>query len=491
MATNRFDVIILGGGPAGERAAVQAARFGRRVALIEREHVVGGTCVNWGTIPSKTLRESAVYVWGLKNSRIEGIRSEITDQITMAGFMYRERQVVQRELELINRTLEKYAIELFEGAGCFIDSHTVSITGKDGRERLRIQGEVIVIATGTVPNRPSDIIFDDATIFDSSTILRLSRVPESMLLLGAGVIGVEYASIFAALGIEVTLVDAREQLLPFLDREIAVLLARNLKKLGIVLVQEDRYSRIEVVPGPKPTVRCNAQSGNVFEADVLLYCVGRDGDTHNLGLERIGIRPNERGLLQVNEFFQTVHSHIYAVGDVIGYPALTSTSAEQGRQAVRHAFSIPGPRARIEMLPFALYTIPEISFVGWSEEGARERGIDYIVGRAQYGMNPRGQILGDTDGILKLIFEAKSLRLLGVHVVGTGASELIHIGQAFLENQSDAWQIAETLYNYPTLSDMYRHAALDAIGAGRRRDDDELRSHRSHAAQQTTDKVLS
>ncbi len=478
MTTNRFDVIILGAGPAGERAAVQAGRSGRRVALVEREHVVGGTCVNWGTIPSKTLRESAVHIWGLKNSRIEGIRSEITDQITMAGFMYRERQVVQRELELINRTLDKYTIQLFEGTGSFIDPHTVSITGKDGRDRLRIQGEVIVIATGSVPNRPADISFDDTRVFDSNTILRLTRMPESMLLLGAGVIGVEYASIFAALGIEVTLVDTREQLLPYLDREIAAQLAHNLKKLGILLVPEDRYERIEILRKRKPTVCCHAQSGNVFEADVLLYCVGRDGDTRNLGLERIGIKPNERGLLEVNEFFQTTQPHIYAVGDVIGYPALTSTSAEQGRQAIRHAFNIPGPRARTEMLPFAIYTIPEISFIGRSEEDMRKDGIDYVLGRAQYGMNPRGQILGDVDGVLKLIFEAESLRLLGVHIIGTNASELIHIGQAFLRNESDAWQIAETIYNYPTLSDMYRHAALEAVAFKRRRtvDDESRRS---------------
>lgn len=469
MATNRYDVIILGGGPAGERAAVQAARSGKRVALIERENVIGGTCVNWGTIPSKTLRESAVYVWSLRNRKIEGIRSEITDRITMAGFMHRERLVVQRELELINRTLEKYAIELFEGQARFVDAHTVSIHRRDGHERLRVQGDVIVIATGSDPNRPSDIDFNGETIFDSTTILHLSRVPESMILLGAGVIGVEYAAIFAALGIQVTLVDTRDQLLPYLDREIAGLLARGLKKLGIVLLQQDSYRKIEVFGEKEPMVRCHTQSGNVLEADVLLYCVGRDGNTRDLGLEAIGIRANERGLLKVNESYQTVHPHIYAVGDVIGYPALASTSAEQGRQAIRHAFNIPGPRGRTEMLPFAIYTIPEISYIGRTEEELQKSHVDYVVGTGQYEMNPRGQILGDTDGVLKLLFETDSLQLLGVHVIGTSASELVHIGQAFMKSQSDAWQIAETLYNYPTLSDLYRHAALEAIAAKRRK----------------------
>jgi len=467
MASNQYDVLILGGGPAGERAAVQAARSGRRVALVERENVVGGTCVNWGTIPSKTLRESALYVWSLRNRKIEGIRSEITDRITMAGFMHRERLVVQRELELINRTLEKYAIDLLAGHGRFVDLHTISVTERDGRERLQIQGDVIVIATGSTPNHPPDIEFNGETVFDSTTILHLSRVPESMILLGAGVIGVEYAAIFAALGIQVTLVDTRDQLLPYLDREIAGLLVRNLTKLGIVLLQPDHYRKIEVFGDKHPMVRCHTQRGNILEADILLYCVGRDGNTHNLGLESIGIQANERGLLEVNESYQTRYPHIYAVGDVIGYPALASTSAEQGRQAIRHAFNIPGPRGRTEMLPFAIYTIPEISYIGQTEEELQKKGIDYVAGNGKYEMNPRGQILGDTDGALKLLFETESLTLLGVHVIGTIASELVHIGQAFMKSRADAWQIAETLYNYPTLSDLYRHAALEAIAAKR------------------------
>ncbi len=466
---NKFDLVIIGGGPAGERAAVQAARAGKRVALIERENVVGGTCINWGTIPSKTLRESAVFVRNLTTRKIEGIRYNITDRITMQDFMHRERIVVQRELELTCRTLDKYAIEIFEGHGRFIDLHTISVTGKDGRERLRLSGDVIIIATGSSPNHPADIDFGGGAIFDSSTILRLSTMPQSMILLGAGVIGVEYASIFAALGIQVTLVDSRDQLLPYLDREIAELLKRSLKKLGIVFIQQDSYQKIEVIGAERPMVRCRTVAGNVLEADVLLFCVGRDGNTRDLGLENIGIQPNARGLLEVNEFFQTAHPHIYAVGDVIGYPALASTSAEQGRQAVRHAFNIAGPRGRTEMLPFAIYTIPELSHIGETEEQLKARGVDYVVGRGQYEMNPRGQILEDTDGMLKLLFNAADLRLLGVHVIGTSASELVHVGQAFLRSQADAWQLAETLYNYPTLSDLYRHAAFEAIAARRRK----------------------
>lgn len=466
---NHYDVVILGGGPGGERAAVQAARIGKRVALIEREHVVGGTCVNWGTIPSKTLRESAVFVRGLTTHKIEGIRCDIGDRITMTDFMHHERIVVQRELELINRTLERHAIEVIEGHGRFLDPHTIGVTGRDGRERLRVQGHVVIIATGSRPNRPPDIRFDAETVFDSATILRLNRVPDSMIVLGAGVIGVEYASIFASLGIQVTLVDTRDQLLPYLDREMARLLARSLRQLRILLVHGDHYEKIEAVTGTRQTVRCHTRKGNVLEADTLLYCVGRDGNTNDLGLDVIGIRPTDRGLLEVNDVYQTIHPHIYAVGDVTGYPALASTSAEQGRQAIRHAFNVPGPRGRTEMLPFAIYAIPEFSFVGENEEELQRKAVGYVIGHGHYEMNPRGQILGDTDGVLKILCEADSLRLRGVHVIGTSASELVHIGQAFLRNDADAWQIAETMYNYPTLSDLYRHAALKAIAAHRRR----------------------
>jgi NAD(P) transhydrogenase len=464
---HRYDVVVLGGGPAGERAAVQAARIGKRVALIEREHVVGGTCVNWGTIPSKTLRESAVFVQGLTTRKLEGIRCALPDGITMADFMHRERVVVQRELELINRILDRYAIEVIEGHGRFADPHTVVVAGRDGRERLRVQGDIFVIATGTRPNRPPDIHFDGQTVFDSGSILRLARLPESMVVLGAGVIGVEYASIFGALGIQVTLVDTRSQLLPYLDREIADLLQRSLRKLRIALIQGDHYAQVEGMLGQRPMVRCRTQNGNILEADILLYCVGRDGNTDGIGLEEIGLRPTARGLLEVNGLFQTAHPHIYAVGDVIGYPALASTSAEQGRQAIRHAFQVPGPRGSTEMLPFAIYAIPEVSFIGATEEELRQAGVDYVAGHGRYELNPRGQILGDTDGVLKILCETESLRLRGVHVIGTGASELVHTGQAFLRNQADAWQLAETMYNYPTLSDLYRHAALKAIAARR------------------------
>jgi len=458
-----FDVVVLGAGPGGERAAIQAARAGKRVALIEREHVVGGMRVNWGTIPSKTLRESAAFVYGLRHNRLDAIKVDISDTITIPELMYREQRVVQRELELINRSLNRYAIEIFRGEGRFLDAHTIAVHGIDGQVRLRLSGEVIVISTGSSPNRPADIHFDNDTVFDSTSVLRLPRMPRSMVVLGAGVIGVEYASIFAALGLSVTLVDTREHLLPFIDREIADLLRRELRRLGVAFIANDRYAKVDRLEGSTPMIRVTTHSGNTLEADVLLYCVGRDGNTRGLGLEAIGILPDARGLLQVNEHFQTAHPHVYAVGDVIGYPALASTSMEQGRQAIRHAYGIPGPKLRTERLPFAIYAIPEVSYVGETEEMLKEKGVSYIVGRGQYAMNPKGQIAGATGGILKMLFERDTLMLRGVHIIGHSASELIHTGQAFLDAVADASHIAETLYNYPTFSDMYRHAALVAL----------------------------
>jgi NAD(P) transhydrogenase len=463
-----FDVVVLGGGPGGERAAIQAARAGKRVALVERENVVGGMRVNWGTIPSKTLRESAAFVHGLRHNKLDAIKVEIAETITVPELMYREQRVVQRELELINRSLSRYAIEIVRGEGRFLDARTIAVHGVDGQVRLRLSGEVIVIATGSSPNRPADIAFDDDTVFDSTTVLRLPRMPRSMIVLGAGVIGVEYASIFAALGLSVTLVDTRVELLPFVDREIAGLLRRELGRLGVVFVSNDHYARVERIDGAPPTVRVATRNGNVLEADVLLYCAGRDGNSRGLGLEAIGIEPGARGLLSVNENFQTVHPHIYAVGDVIGYPALASTSMEQGRQAIRHAYGIPGPKLRTERLPFAIYAIPEVSYIGDTEEGLKEKGIPYIAGRGHYEMNPKGQIVGAPGGLVKLLFERETLALRGVHIIGHTASELIHTGQAFLDAGADAAHIAETLYNYPTFSDMYRHAALVALLARER-----------------------
>jgi NAD(P) transhydrogenase len=282
-------------------------------------------------------------------------------------------------------------------------------------------------------------------------------------------VGIEYASIFAALGIAVTLVDTRDRLLPYFDREVVATLARELGELGVQVHHDDRYSRITRIAGTPPRVACETVAGKRYESDVLLYCVGRDGNTNDIGLGTLGITPGKYGLLEVNDNYQTLHPHIYAVGDVIGYPALASTSMEQGRQAMRHALGISGPKGRTEALPFAVYSIPEVAYVGATEEALLEKKVDYVAGRGDYAKNPRAQILGDSDGLLKLLFERPSLKLVGAHIVGTSASELVHIGEAFLHQGATATEIAETIYNYPTLSDMYRHAAVKALAEDRRR----------------------
>ena len=464
---SHYDVVVLGCGPGGERAAIQAARAGKRVAAVERAHVVGGNRVNWGTIPSKTLRESALFFYQLTKLRLHGIRYEVGAEVTVADFMQRERVVVQRELELINQSLGRYAVEVVQGHGRFAGPHAVAVTPPAGAETRTLTADFFVIATGSRPNRPDDVPFDGETVFDSETILQLPRMPKTMTVLGAGVIGIEYASIFAALGIAVTLVDTREKTLPYLDQEVVAVLEGELRGLGITTIHADRYATIERLKGQPPRVKCVTQGGRTLESDVLLYCVGRDGNTTDLGLGTLGLKPGRYGLLEVNQNYQTVHPHIYAVGDVIGFPALASTAMEQGRQAMRHAFSIPGPKGRAEILPFAIYSIPELAYVGATEESLVEKGVDYVAGRAHFDKNPRGQISGATGGVMKLLFERPSLKLAGAHVVGNAASEIIHVAEAFLRHGATAHDMAELLYNYPTLSDMYRHAALKALAEDR------------------------
>ena len=459
--TPSYDVIVIGAGPGGERAAIQAAKAGKRVALIERAHVVGGAAINWGTIPSKTLRESALFVHGLMRHRLHGFQAELTDEVTVADFMYRERLVVQRELSLIEASLGRYRVEVFRGQESFKDPHTVEVLGRDGRCKETLRAAVIVIATGSRPNHPADVPFDGNTVFDSDSILKLPRIPKTMVVLGAGVIGIAYASIFAALGVYVTLVDTRDRLLPYLDREIVGILERSLAGLHVEITHDDRYDRIERTGGSTARVRCLTKKGRDLTADVLLYCVGRDGNTRDLGLDAIGLVPDKYGLLKVNDDLATTHPHIYAVGDVIGYPALASTAMEQGRRAVRNALGLPS-RKREKGLPFAIYSIPEVSYIGETQEALDEKGRPYVTGRGNYGMNPRGQIIGDTEGLLKLLFDAGDGRLLGVHIVGDSASELVHIGQAYLNMEATAFDIAESIYNYPTLADLYRHAAQTA-----------------------------
>lgn len=456
----RFDLVVIGSGPAGEKGAAQAAYFGKRVALIERSVDLGGTCLNTGTVPSKTLRESALYFSGLQQRGLYGIDYSLRDGLTVADFMYRKDAVVRAEREKEAQNLSVHKISLLRGQAKFEDAHTIAVETLSG-DVQRIVGDVILIATGSRPHRPREIPFDDKFFFDSDSILRMDHIPKSMVVVGGGVIGCEYASIFTALGVQVALVDGRDRLLSFLDSEISEALRRQLTDLGLEFHANERLARSEHIDGG---VRLHLQSGKSLEKETALFAAGRRGTVDGLALERSGLALSDRGYIEVDAAYRTKVPHIYAAGDVIGFPALASTSMEQGRVAMCHAFHFAYKQRLASQLPMGVYTIPEISSVGESEESCKEKNIPYEVGRAHYANNARGQIAGDTHGLLKLVFHRDTRRLLGVHIIGQAATELIHLGMAVLESGGPLDTFIELVFNYPTLSEMYKYAAYDGLG---------------------------
>ena len=458
-STASFDLVVIGCGPAGEKAGAQAAYFGKRVALIERAQHMGGSCINTGTVPSKTLRESALYFSGLKQRGLYGIDYSLKENLTVHDLMYHEREVVDMERRRILKNLALHKIELVRGQASFEDGHTVVVCGADGTRRLK--GDVILIATGSKPHRPSEIAFDDVHTFDSDTFLQMDRIPKSLAVIGGGVIGCEYASIFMALGAEVTLVDGRDRLLPFLDNEISSRLRERLALLGMHFRFNDRPVKTE---NSKDGVRLSMKSGKILETEAALFAAGRRAAVDGLALEQARLALNDRGYIAVNENYRTSVSHIYAAGDVIGFPALASTSMEQGRVAVCHAFGLKYKQRMASLLPMGIYTIPEISAAGETEESCKEKKIDYVVGRALYENNARGHITGDTAGMLKLIFARADKKLLGVSMIGENATELIHIGLTVLDKGLTIDEFIEQVFNYPTLSETYKYAAYDGLG---------------------------
>ncbi len=465
----RYDLVVIGSGPAGEKGAAQAAYFSKRVALIERLPYVGGAGVNTGTVPSKALRETALYFSGLAQRGLYGVDYSVKSDLTVRDFLFREQEVVRSLREVVNSNIARHGIALFHGEACFEDPHTIRVKpGGDsgGGDDLVVSGEVILIATGSAPNRGRDIPFDDPRVYESDTILQMPRLPASLGVVGAGVIGCEYATIFAALGIKVTLVDGRDRLLPFLDAEVSDRLRLQMQLLGIDLRLTDGVTRVE----PRANaVRLECRNGAPLEVDSVLFAAGRLGNTKTLGLERVGIPVSETGHLTVTEHYQTAIPHIYAAGDVIGFPALAAVSMEQARVAMCHAFDLEYKTRVAPLFPLAIYTIPEISMVGETEERCRGQGIDYCVGHAFYRHNAKGQIIGDLAGQLKLVFRAADKGLLGVHIIGESAAELIHVGLMVMQTGGTIDTFINTVFNYPTLGDAYKYAAYDGLGNLERR----------------------
>jgi NAD(P) transhydrogenase len=456
-----YDLLVIGSGPAGERAAVQAAKLKKRVAIIEKGRQIGGVSLHTGTLPSKTLRETVLHYSQLKRRSVYGIQCYLRSDISVHELMFRKEQVVQSELDVIEGHLFRNNIEIVYGLASFLDEHTLEVKLPEGNEAT-YEGDVILIATGTRPSRPTTVPFDDANIYDGESILRLNRIPKSMLVVGGGVIGCEYASIFSNLGIKVTLLDSRQQILSNLDRELVEALQYQMRKNGIILHMNEQVEEIHVEENDKVRVRCG--SGKVLYCEKLLYAVGRMGNTDKLNLGAIKLEPTQRGHLEVNDHFQTKIPHIYAVGDVIGYPMLASVGQDQGRIAMCWAFGGPEDHCSMNrVLPYAIYTIPELSIVGETEESLTAQNVPYEIGQAFYREVARGQIINEPDGMIKLLFNRNSLNLLGVHIIGSRASELIHIGQAVLSFGGKVTYFIDTVFNYPTLSEAYKIAALNGI----------------------------
>ena len=451
-----YDLIVIGSGPAGEKGAAQAAYFGKSVALIEREPVLGGACVNTGTLPSKTLRESALHLSGFRQRGFTGAVDVTMKSVTVDDFMYRKQHVLEKEWVRIDDNLRRHKIDLYQGSAKFLSPTRVQV----GSQIL--EGRIVLIATGSSPYRPKEVPFDDVSICDSDTILKIGKMPQSMAVVGAGVIGCEYASIFAALGVEVHVVDARSSLLPHIDREIVrILLGELQNRLGVTL---HLACEVQTIEKCDDKVSMLLRNGTCIVTDIVLYAAGRSSNVGDLNLEGVGVKTGNRGLVLVNENYQTNIPNIYAAGDVIGFPALASTSMEQARVAMVHAFDLKYKTRVAPQLPYGIYTIPELSTIGMTEDECRAKSIAHEVGRAYFRNNARGEIIGDSKGLIKLVFDPQSLKLLGVHIVGENASELLHTGMMVMQLGGTINAFIDSVFNYPTLGDAYKYAAYDGLG---------------------------
>ncbi|QOJ18148.1 MAG: Si-specific NAD(P)(+) transhydrogenase [Phycisphaeraceae bacterium] len=459
---DRYDLICLGCGPAGEKAATQAAYFGRRVAVIERAHAPGGAMVNTGTIPSKALRETAVMCSAFRRRPIPGLRVEFGGHLSIAGFMAQRHLIQQEEHDRIESSFDRHGITVVNGHGRIVDPHTIEVTRDDG-PTARLSADFILVATGSSPVRPEHIPFHLPGVVDADGILELEHMPRSLAIVGGGVIGCEYASIFAEIGVAVTLFEPRESILPFIDGDCRDVLLRSMRGAEIdvrlnTAVQSVSESKVGGVLVTDSTRRAES-------FDVLLWAAGRSGNTRDIGLENVGLIPDKRGLLAVDGTFRTSVPSIYAAGDVIGPPSLTSVSMEQGRVAACHMFGLHFKREVARTFPIGLYTIPPVAMVGLGEQEAAKQGHEVIVGKAPYRLNARGRMYRDNEGLLKLVFDRSSRRLLGAAMVGEQATELIHLAQSIIHAGEGIDYLINACFNYPSISELYKYAAYAALQA--------------------------
>ena len=453
-----YDMIVLGSGPAGQRAAIQGAKSGKKVAVVERREVIGGACINTGTIPSKTLREAVLHLSGYAYQNIYGVNYRVKDKISMSDLAFRVQHVIKTEIDVTMAQLSRNNVEMLTGCASFVDPHTIRVT--NSRDAVDYQAENFIIATGTKPAESPKVPFNNRNIINSDEILLLQDIPKTFIVVGGGVIGVEYTCMFATLGVRMILVEKRPKLLEFADGEIVEALCYHLRDSRVTLRLNEEVSSVEELPDG--SVVANLESNKKISGSALLYAVGRQGNVDELNLAAAGLEADARGRISVDKNYQTKVPHIYAAGDVIGFPSLASVSMEQGRIAAARAYSLP-LESNPATYPYGIYTIPEISFIGKTEEQLTDEDVPYEVGVAYYREIARGQIRGDTTGRLKLVFHRETLEVLGVHIIGEGASELLHIGQAVMILKGTMKYFVDTVFNYPTLAECYKAAAFNGL----------------------------
>jgi NAD(P) transhydrogenase len=453
-----YELVVIGSGPGGQRAAINAVKAGKRVALVEKQTAVGGVCINTGTIPSKTMREAVLHLSGFYDQSFYGANYHSKDQITMSDLNFRVQRVIENEVSVIQDQLKRNGVDLFHGMAKFMDPHHIRVENNNGFSEL--EGEYVIIATGTKPAVNPKVPINGRNIINSDQILSMPQVPRTLIVVGGGVIGVEYACMFATLGVRVIIVEKRPRLLEFADTEMVEALSYHMRDRRATMRLNEEVESVEELPDGK--VAANLASKKRIIADALLYAVGRAGNVEPLDLPAAGLAADDRGRIKVNEDFRTSVPHIFAVGDVIGFPSLASVSMEQGRIAAARAFGLD-VHSDPAGYPYGIYTIPQISFIGKTEEQLTDEDVPYEVGVAYYREIARGQITGHVDGRLKLLFHRETLELLGVHIFGEDAAELLHIGQAVLLLKGKVSYFKNTVFNYPTLAECYKTAAFNGL----------------------------